>query len=85
MDAISSWMMKPQNKESTKKKMAILLIDLYEKLQGDPKAKKCRFKQLARELDLQTLTMEQIKSLEKKDDAGEVQDRNLQMTDVVLD
>jgi hypothetical protein len=35
MDAISSWMMKPQNKESTKKKMAILLIDLYEKLQGD--------------------------------------------------
>jgi hypothetical protein len=71
MEAISSWMMKPENKESTKKKMAILLIGLHDKLKDNPNiTRSFGFKQLAKELDLQTLTMDQIESLENKDDAA---------------
>jgi hypothetical protein len=59
MEAISSWMMKPENKESTKKKMAILLIELHDELKEDPNIKRSfGFKQLARELDLQSINTE---------------------------
>jgi hypothetical protein len=62
MAAISEWMLQP-HKESTKKKMAVILIELHMEFSNKSTEKRLRFKKLARELDLQTLTLKQIEQL----------------------
>jgi uncharacterized membrane protein YgaE (UPF0421/DUF939 family) len=57
-------MVKP-HQESTKKKMAVILIELHMEFKHSHTETKPRFKQLARQLDIQTLTIEQIKRLSK--------------------
>ena len=53
-NAITHWMIHSPHKESTKKKMAKILVKLHEKFKTTPDRDKIRFKELARRLDLQS-------------------------------
>ena len=53
-NAITHWMIHSHHKESTKKKMAKILVKLHEKFKKSPDSDKIRFKELARRLDLQS-------------------------------
>jgi hypothetical protein len=67
MEVVARWIMEP-HKESTKKKMAVILIGLHERYKKESfsSGKKVRFKKLARELDLQTLTIVQKTNISKE-------------------
>ena len=53
-NAITHWMIHYPHKESTKKKMAKILVKLHEKFKNTPDHDKIRFKELARRLNLQS-------------------------------
>jgi hypothetical protein len=52
MTAINDWKLQPHNTKFTKTKMAVILIELHIKFKG---GYKLRFKQLARQLDIQSI------------------------------
>lgn len=59
-NAITQWMIHSPHKESTKKKMAKILVKLHEKFKNTTDSDKIRFKELARRLDLQSKSVNHL-------------------------
>ena len=53
-NAITNWMIHHPHKESTKKKMAKILVKLHAKFENTPDSDKIKFNELARRLDIQS-------------------------------